>query len=236
MSDSQKTQRLFCEIPWVETEAAMRDSIHDLVARVAMIEKKIGPVENVADFLRSLDNGINGMEHRVQALEARVDAIEGEREDDGRDEMRRLTDERDAALKCSAEWAAVCHEIGNILGSQTMEKYVDAARRVVAERDVALKRVSEWCLISDAIGDVLGSRRGEKYVDAARRVVAERNAAGMERDEAVRLLHRFAFAMYGHQVGVSPFGAVRSSFEFLGLHGLATDHGDGTYTLLEPKP
>jgi len=148
---------------------------------------------------------------RVQAIEVRLDAIEGEREDDGRDEMRRLSDERDAALKCSAEWSSVFHEIGNILGSQPGEKYMDAARRVM--------------------------RRIEGAEDAFNRVHAERNAAVRDRDEAVRTLHRMLGTEYGTRL-VSPGDrtSVHDALRFLTRLGLAGEYEDGTFTLLEPKP
>ena len=152
---------------------------------------------------------------RVQALEARVGDLEGG--------------------QMVTNWTSDLVKVAEILRPTNAETLEDAARRVVAERDER----SAWAasvLINEEIGNILGSQPVESYVDAARRVVSERDAANVDRDKAVRLLHRFAFAMYGHQVGVSPLGAVRSSFEFLARHGLATDHGDGTFTPKEPKP
>lgn len=102
-------------------------------------------------------------------------------------------------------------DLATILGKRADETIEDAARRVM--------------------------RRIEGAEDAFNRVQAERNAAVMERDEAVRTLHRMLGTEYGTRL-VSPGDrvSVHDALRFLTRLGLATEHGDGTFTLLAPKP
>ena len=103
----------------------------------------------------------------------------------------------------------------------------------------------------DGIDIILGKRDDETIEDAARRVMrriegaedafnrvhAERNVAEMERDEAVRTLHRMLGTEYGTRL-VSPGDrtSVHDALRFLTRLGLAGEYEDGTFTLLEPKP
>jgi len=192
---------------------------------------------------------------RVQALEARVDAISfdsfsedtspagslatilGKRDDETiEDAARRVVAERDYASKCGAEWSSVCHEIGDAIGSQPGEKYVDAARRFVAERD---SLVTSNNYLTDQMADadeVLQTKDDESTASAACRVVAERNAAVMERDEAVRMLHSLLVVSYPPGKRWVYNGQSLPVAKFLARHGLATEHEDGTFTMMEPKP
>ena len=213
-------------------------SIPDLVARVQALEARVDAI-SFDSF--SEDTSPAGS----------LATILGKRDDETiEDAANRVVSERDYASKCGAEWSSVCHEIGDAIGSQPGENYVDAARRVVAERDER----SAWAasvLINEEIGNIIGSQHGESYVDAARRVMrriegaedafnrvqAERNAAVKERDEAVRLLHQFfSDAAYPSGKRWVSNAESRPIVKVLARHGLATDHGDGTFTLLEPKP
>ena len=89
----------------------------------------------------------------------------------------------------------------------------------------------------DGIDIILGKRDDETIEDAARRVVAERDVAVRERDEAVRIAHRIVYVQYDTKITPLCEGsALDCAIRLLVHYGLATDHGDGTFTLKEPKP
>jgi hypothetical protein len=93
---------------------------------------------------------------------------------------------------------------------------------------------------------IIGKRDGETIEDAARRVCAsfeatltrltkERDAAVKERDEAVRLFHGIEVSYFGFG-RLRAYGTSVEIRRLLARHGLAEDHGDGTFTIKEPKP
>lgn len=154
----------------------------------------------------------------------------------------------DSRMKCEVSYA------------ETREKNVDSIPDLVARVqaiEARLDSIEGGQMVTDCHSDlvkiatILGKRGDETIEYAARRVVrllegaedafnrvqAERNAAVMERDEAVRTLHRMLGTEYGTRL-VSPGDrtSVHDALRFLTRLGLAEEYEDGTFTLLETKP